>query len=55
MVALGCLPEPGDDQSVLTCMTDLDLTEDDTFLDGDSSTDGTDSKSLRKTMRSEVI
>lgn len=50
VVPPGCVSEPADDESVLTSVTDLDLSEDEMSVDGDSATDGRDSE----TMRSEV-
>lgn len=54
MVAPSCVTEPADDESVLTSVTDLDLSEDEMSVDGDSTTDGRDSERPREMMRSEV-
>lgn len=54
MVAPSCVTEPADDESVLTSMTDLDLSEDEMSVDGDSTTDDRDSECPREMMRSEV-
>lgn len=53
-MAPSCDPELADDESVLTSVTDLDLSDDEMSVDGDSFTDGGDPEQLYETMRSEV-
>lgn len=51
-LAAGSSPEPGDDESELTSMTELDISGDEMSVDGDSNADGSDSEWPRETMRS---
>lgn len=52
-VAPGSSPEPGDNESELTSMTDLDISGDEMSLDGDSNADNSDSEQTHETTRSE--
>lgn len=53
VVAPGSSPEPGDNESELTSMTDLDISGDEMSLDGDSTADSSDSEQTHETTRSE--
>ncbi|XP_030286007.1 protein kinase D4 isoform X1 [Sparus aurata] len=54
VVAPSCPPDPGDNDSVLTIMTTLDLSDDEMSTDGDSMAETKDEEQQREPMRSEA-
>ena len=54
VLAPSCPPDPGDNDSVLTDMTTLDLSDDEMSTDGDSMAETKDEEQQREPMRSEA-